>query len=226
MDAYAPAPADPPLARPGEESQQLGDDTSFVFRFRKAMAQEPLVATVLDALRPLAEAHGIDMEELEYVISTRRHELRLTLEREGMPDFRMDFAVAIYLYTIDAPKLYEIVNSASHSPDRDAGPSGLSPQLKACMPYVKFLDSALEALPLKYLFKGRVNRGVKWAFPTPEDHDPESHFPEGKRFFWYEFKSAAREFSVMCAPTQLSNSPCLTGSLHRVRFPAAARVFN
>ena len=68
------------------------------------------------------------------------------------------------------------------------------------MPYIKFLDTSLERLPAKYLFKGRLNRGVKWAFPKPEEHDPEAHFPEGRQFFWYEFKSAAREFKVMYQP--------------------------
>jgi hypothetical protein len=52
----------------------------------------------------------------------------------------------------------------------------------------------------------QVNRGVKWAFPRcgalPDgswvaEHDPESAFPVGHRFFWYEFKSSAQDFAVM-----------------------------
>ena len=57
------------VLRPGEESQQLGDDASFVFRFKKALRQEPLAASVLDSLRPLADAHGLDMEELAFIIA-------------------------------------------------------------------------------------------------------------------------------------------------------------
>ena len=90
-----------PVLRPGEESQQLGDDATFVFRFKKALRQEPLAASVLDSLRPLAEAHGLDMEELAFVIETRVPTMRATLEREGIASFRMDCAIAIYLYTID-----------------------------------------------------------------------------------------------------------------------------
>ena len=185
------------VLRPGEESQQLGDDAAFAFRFKKALQQEPLAASVLDSLRPLAKAHGLDMEELEFIIEVRVPTLRATLEAEGIASFSMDCAVAIYLYTIDQPKIYKFVNTACHAPDRDVGPGGLSPRLRACMPYIKFLDTSLERLPPKYLFKGRLNRGVKRAFPTPEAHDPVAHFPKGKQFFWYEFKSAAREFKVM-----------------------------
>ena len=194
MEAAAPPEK---LSRPGEESRQLGEDAAFVFRFRRAIHAEALAASVLAALRSLAEANGLDLEELQFAIQMREPTLRATLEREGIPDFRMDFAVAIYLYTIDTPKLYEIINTAAHAADREEGPGGLSPQLRACMPFIKFLDCALEALPDKYVFAGRVNRGVKWAFPTPDDHDPEAHFPKGKQFFWYEFKSAAQQFDVM-----------------------------
>ena len=190
-----------PVLRPGEESQQLGDDATFVFRFKKALRQEPLAASVLDSLRPLAEAHGLDMEELAFVIETRVPTMRATLEREGIASFSMDCAIAIYLYTIDEPKLYKFINTACHAADRDVGQGGLSPSLRACMPYIKFLDTALERLPAKYHFKGRANRGVKWAFPKPEDHDPEAHFPKGRQFFWYEFKSAAFKFEVMYQET-------------------------
>eukprot|EP01043_Picozoa_sp_COSAG02_P073230 COSAG02_NODE_14148_length_1304_cov_3.160166_2_plen_180_part_01 len=177
----AAAPAPPPPSRPGEESRQLGEDAAFVFKFHKALDAEALAASVLASLRSLAEANGLDLDQLQFIIQTREPTLRATLEREGIPDFRMDFAVAIYLYTIDDPKLYEIINTAAHSDDREDGPGGLSPQLRACMPFIKFLDCALEALPDKYVFEGRVNRGVKWAYPKGvDDHNPEAHFPKGK----------------------------------------------
>ena len=228
MDAYTPAPVDPPLTRPGEESGQLGEDAAFVFRFKKALRDQPLVANLIEALRALAAAHDeVDLEELEFVIEMRLPQMQATLEREGIADsFRMDFAMAIYLYTIDNPQLYKCINTASHALERDTG-TGLSPTLRACMPYIKvrapatpprspfsarvslranplrwvytqFLDVALESLPLKYIVIGRVNRGVKWAFPTPEDHDPETHFPKGARFHTSEDnRSAYRPLSYL-----------------------------
>ena len=189
------------LVRPGEESQQVGDDAALVHRLRKELRSVPLEDTVLEAIEMMAVEHDLDMEELAFAVEVRIPELRATLVREGIEGvYRLDFALAIYLYTINAPKLYEIINSASHATDRDSGPGGLSPRLRACLPYIKFLDAALAALPAKYLHTGRVNRGIKWAFPSPETHDPERHFPIGKRFFWYEFKSAARDFQVMYQP--------------------------
>ena len=113
-----------PVLRPGEESQQLGDDAAFVFRFKKALRQEPLAASVLDSLRPLAEAHGLDMEELAFIIETRVPTMRATLERGGIASFSMDCAIAIYLYTIDEPKLYNFINTACHAADRDVGRAG------------------------------------------------------------------------------------------------------
>eukprot|EP01047_Picozoa_sp_COSAG01_P042109 COSAG01_NODE_3658_length_5818_cov_3.227138_2_plen_131_part_00 len=93
-----------------------------------------------------------------------------------------------------------------HAPDREVGPGGISSRLRACLPFIKFLDTALETLPPQFHFKGRVNRGVKWAYPRcgrladgswATNHDPEKKFPAGEQFFWYEFKSCAQDFKVM-----------------------------
>ena len=58
-----------------------------------ALQQEPLAASVLDSLRPLPKAHGLDMEELEFIIEVRVPTLRATLEAEGIASFSMDCAV-------------------------------------------------------------------------------------------------------------------------------------
>eukprot|EP01043_Picozoa_sp_COSAG02_P097801 COSAG02_NODE_33998_length_491_cov_0.778061_1_plen_163_part_11 len=83
------------------------------------------------------------------------------------------------------------------SPRRAAGPGGLSAELRACMPYIKFLWVALEELPQKFHHVGRVQRGIKWAFPEPANHDPENFFYPGREFCWYEFKSSSTDFNVM-----------------------------
>ena len=153
------ASASPP-SRPGEESRQLGEDAVFVFRFRKALNAEALAASVLVALCSLADAAGLDLDELQFAIQMREPTLRATLEREGIPNFRMDFAVAIYLYTIDTPKIYEIINNAAHAPDREEGPGGLSPQLHACMPFIKFLDCATGQVPVRRAGQPRRQVGL------------------------------------------------------------------
>ena len=43
------------------------------------------------------------------------------------------------------------------------------------------------------MYDGRCLRGVKWVFPSPDDHDPEDYFHAGKRVTWYEFKSSVSQ---------------------------------
>jgi hypothetical protein len=93
-----------------------------------------------------------------------------------------------------------MINDAMHAADRAVAPDGnegMSERMQMCMPFIKFLDHALSSLPAKLRYKGVCNRGVKFAFPSPEAHDPEQHFFTGRDFYWYEFKSAAFEFKVM-----------------------------
>lgn len=114
--------------------------------------------------------------------------------------------MAIYVYTIETPKIYAAMNGAVHATDREDGPGGISPRLRACMPYIKFLDTALEQLPAQFRFAKVVNRGVKWAYPKPESHDPMAKFPIGSFLYWYEFKSSAVDFDVMCKSSQATRS--------------------
>jgi hypothetical protein len=65
------------------------------------------------------------------------------------------------------------------------------------MPFYKLLDVALRSLPSEYHYSGKVFRGAKWAFPFLEDHDTESFFYPGRRFFWHEPKSTAYDKEVM-----------------------------
>ena len=62
---------------------------------------------------------------------------------------------------------------------------------------IKYLDTALEEAPAKFEFSGRCQRGVKYVYPSPEDHDPERHFFAGKEVTWYKFNSASVEFKTM-----------------------------
>eukprot|EP01047_Picozoa_sp_COSAG01_P061193 COSAG01_NODE_7606_length_3129_cov_63.881848_1_plen_308_part_00 len=201
------ASADVVARRAGEEGGEHGSDGAFVFCLRKGLRDTKLVASVREALAPLCAEAGIDIEMVDFVIATRVPTLQATLNREQIAEgYWLDYAVAIYLYTIDNPKIYQVLNDAMHAPDREVGRGGLSPRLRACLPFIKFLDTALESLPPKFLFKGRVNRGIKWAFPRcgrladgswVTDHDPEKEYPVGNRFFCYEFKSCAQDFKVM-----------------------------
>ena len=38
-------------------------------------------------------------------------------------------------------------------------------------------------------FEGTVYRGIRYAFPKPEKHDPEAYFYRDRRIYWYDFKA-------------------------------------
>eukprot|EP00300_Choanocystis_sp_HF-7_P016121 c19301_g2_i1.p2 GENE.c19301_g2_i1~~c19301_g2_i1.p2 ORF type:complete len:159 (+),score=24.50 c19301_g2_i1:669-1145(+) len=84
-----------------------------------------------------------------------------------------------------------------YSADRAGTNNQLSDGLRACLPYIKFLDTALVQLGEQFQHRGPCYRGVKWVYPNLQNHDPVRHFPRGKEFFWYEFKSSSRDLCLM-----------------------------
>ena len=195
----------------------VGIDAVWKRRLTCAIAETPLEQSLLDALRPLIGLlEGIDMADLEAVIEDKRAEWRNELYSDGgsyqLPrTYMLDFAIAIHLYTLSDPAVHKVINRAMFNPQRRgaaaaaaataaaaAGGAGrVSAELTACLPFIKFLDSALEALPAAYVFKGRVCRGVQWCYPSPARHDPEGYFATGKMVMWYEFKSTSTSMEVM-----------------------------
>jgi hypothetical protein len=111
----------------------------------------------------------------------------------------LDFAIAIYVYTLSDPAVYAVINAEMFNEGRrkPGAISGISSSLRACLPFIKFLDSALAKLPESYIFQGEVRRGTKWVYSSPTKHDPKSHFPVGQMIMWYEFKSTSTEPKVM-----------------------------
>ena len=185
----------------------VGIDAMWKRRLAKLLAETPIASSLSEAVRPLVYLlEGVDADDLEAVIDEKRTEWRSLLYTEDggfrLPlDYRLDFAVAIHLYTLADPPVFGVVNKAMFNPTRRTPTSaGISPELLACMPYSKFLDAALDALPAAYVFSGEVFRGVRWVYPCPERHDPKSHFVTGATVMWYEFKSTSREREVMSRP--------------------------
>uniref|UniRef100_A0A0G4HY05 Uncharacterized protein n=1 Tax=Chromera velia CCMP2878 TaxID=1169474 RepID=A0A0G4HY05_9ALVE len=113
------------------------------------------------------------------------------------PSFPIDYALVIFVHTLDDPAVCLSVNKVMYSPERSAGPGGISPELRACLNYIQFLDTALEALPSHYHYRGEVRRGVPWVFPSVDHHDPVGHFTRNSLIQWYEFKSTTKEAHVM-----------------------------
>ena len=161
-------------------------DHAWKRRLRREIDQTLLVPTLEDAVRPLERFPEIDMEILLGVIADQRKEWENELYSVtgfNLPRYyRLDLAVAINIYTQNDPPIYAVINREMFNPDRrKSGASGeISEALRACLSFVKFLEEALKALPDAYIFKGEVRRGVKWVYPSPNNHNPGAHFGVGK----------------------------------------------
>ena len=159
-----------------------------------------------DALRVFtAHFPEIDAEDLRAAVDGQREEWRVLLySPEGgfnLPkSYKLDWAIAIYVYTLANPAVFRVVNREMYNPERrkpGGRGGGISDGLRACLPFVRVLLDALEALPERYVFSGQVRRGVKYVYPSPARHDPVGHFLVGDRVMWYEFKSTSECQEVM-----------------------------
>ena len=154
----------------------------------------------MESLRPLG-ALGVDLDKLEYVLGDTRAELQQKLALLSISDtYSVEFALSIHSYTLDDPGIYKVVNAEMYSPEREQGTGGLSTKLRLCLPYIKYLQTALEHLPEQFLYNGRCLRGVKWVFPNENEHDPVAYFHQGKKVTFYEFKSTSRKMELMYEP--------------------------
>ena len=80
-----------------------------------------------------------DIDDLKFVADERETHLRHELTVDGVcPGFDMEYAKAIYLWTIEDPlTFYSFVNGHMHSGKRKKGKGGMSDELRACMPFAK-----------------------------------------------------------------------------------------
>jgi hypothetical protein len=155
----------------------IGVDAVWKRRLARALADTPLAQSALEAVTPLVGLlEGDAFADLTAVIDDKRAEWRDELySADGVyklpRTYLLDFAIAIHLYTLADPAVHKVINKAMFNPTRrqpggDAaaaadGPApgsagGVSAELTMCLPFIRFLEAALEALPAAYLFRGRV----------------------------------------------------------------------
>ena len=189
----------------GDSDGAVGIDYGWYKTVEKAMKDTPLAPSLMEAIQGMRDLDGtVDVDLLEEIIKGKREEWEDFLYSAAGPfklpaSYRIDFAIAIYVYTLNDPAVYAVVNREMfNKARRNPGAfAGISASLRACLPFIKFLDAALEALPDCYVFQGEVRRGVKWVYSSPDEHDPASHFPQGLKIMWYEFKSTSTRQEVM-----------------------------
>ena len=189
----------------GASDGTIGIDLRWKKTLETAIKDIPLSTSLIEAIQSLRELGGLlDVDLLEEIVEGKREEWQDVLYSPAggfnLPaSYGLDFAVAIYLYTLNEPSVYAVVNGEMFNKGRrkPGAISGISDSLRACLPYIKYFDAALAALPGSYVFQGKVRRGQKWVFSSPGKDDPVAHFPEGHKIMWYEFKSTSTQQEVM-----------------------------
>ena len=166
--------------------------------FTAAVENEPCPQTVLDSLQPMADRYPeLNFEVLRALVHDKDGSMRSRLQQLGCPEFDVEDALAIWVYSLPNPAVFHMVNVALRADDKKIGEGGLSPKVRACLPYIKLLNCALERAPSKFRFSGRCFRGDKWVWPSPGQHDPAGYFVTGQEFSWHAFKSSSRKLETV-----------------------------
>eukprot|EP01046_Picozoa_sp_COSAG06_P053474 COSAG06_NODE_9256_length_1945_cov_2.793608_1_plen_506_part_10 len=173
---------------------------------RGELASTPEPRDVPTALAPMA-AFGVDVDAVLLAVTIYKSAPEPDWHpddwRRSHPEFPTKYALVINVYSMQMPNVYAPLGEALRGTDRDAGPGGVSPRVRAFLPFAKLLDVALVAAARVWgPFVGQVFRGVKYAFPEPTlaAHDPEVYFPPGRELNWFAFQSSSTKFDVMYQP--------------------------
>jgi hypothetical protein len=195
----------PGVSTDPESDGEVGVDHAWKRTVEKALKETTLAASLIEAIQGMRDLDGkVDVDLLEDIVKGKREEWVDFIYSPAAgfnlsASYLLDFAIAIHVYTLNEPPVYAVVNGEMFNTGRrkPGAISGISDSLRACLPFIKFLDSALAKLPESYIFQGEVRRGTKWVYPSPTKHDPKSHFPVGQTTMSYEFKSTSTEPEVM-----------------------------
>ena len=128
------------------------------------------VASIDGAVLPLCLSSEIAEIDLLRAAIKGQREIWAALDSEDLyrasggfhlpRSYSVDDAVAFYLYTLSNPRVYMVVNHAmfnAHPRNLGTARGGISEG--ACLPYIKFLQTALDRLPSPYVVtRGQVRR--------------------------------------------------------------------
>ena len=116
----------------GAADGTIGIDHVWKRKLERLLRDTPLPATLSESVQTLP---GVDMDDLQAVIEGKREEWEeLVHGAFGLPlSYSIDFAVAIYVYTLENPCVYRVVNRAMFNPLRRLpGAISISDELEAC----------------------------------------------------------------------------------------------
>ncbi|CAE8679632.1 unnamed protein product [Polarella glacialis] len=196
-------------ARSDAEEAEVGENILWHRKLIKLMKDTEVPTTVEQALLAmlplLRDAHDLDEADVRAISADYVRAMTTKLRSGCVPDadkINPEKAAAIYVYTLEEPSIYSICSRAFASPVRLQG-GKVSEAVMQCLPFCMLLHDSLKHLPPSYHYKGDVYRGVKWSFPTLEEHSPEAfdkYFYEGKEFRWFEAKSTSWDQKSMTHP--------------------------
>ena len=176
-----------------------------------ALSEEPMPASLADAVASLRNV-GVRVHELingqDGIERTReawQNETPPRLERLELTQesYREDHALAIYIYTLEFPSVYGALSRIMVASDRASASGELSQEMRACLPFLKFLREALARLPERFIFRSgqrhnrKCLRGVKHVFENAANHNPTAWFPDGSYHAWYQLVSTSTDRAVM-----------------------------
>lgn len=194
----------------GTEARFAEDEFDWARNVMVELRLTPSVKTFDDAIAPMRQEWPEEfdmprsnayMEMFELELGDKFEKLAIKHNEPAFRNYPRKFAKALYGYSLEKNQhgvsLYKISSTALFE---KATRSTKSAKVKAVLVFYKFLIGACNALPDCLRCYTRCHRGVKWVFPSPDDHNPESYFHEGRELLWFEFKSSTRAFSLMGKP--------------------------
>ena len=135
-------------------------------------------------------------KKLERNFLGRRHKIACNDHREvveGLEAYNPEYACAIFVYTLDRPSIYKLVNGEASSKERGSHSIGGSTRINIVLPFILFLQEALEALPESLVLRdGQVLCCWIHNFKIPGADEVVDRFPIHKHFYHFAFPSSTR----------------------------------
>ena len=129
----------------GASDGAVGIDYGWMKKLGKGMKDTPLAASLIEALQGMRDLDGkVDVDLLEEIVKGKREEWKDFIYSPAagfnLPaSYWLDFAIAIYVYTLNDPAVYAVVNAEMFNTGRrtPGAIAGISDSLRACLPYIK-----------------------------------------------------------------------------------------
>ena len=99
----------------------MSDDAEWARHLGQLLDAEALAPSALEAVRPMGTLGLVDLAHITHILRDRRGAMQAILRAQGCPEFNIEFALAIWLYTLEnqaGPALFRALNGAMHAPQR------------------------------------------------------------------------------------------------------------